>query len=137
MRHRETTVFSCGPQTGKGFILEITLRFAEGLCKIKGNFLLIHTKAIFIQTWQTSACLILRSSVGYGEKGCSVDILFFVEQFQLKVFLKTFFRETFLHILLSVCVWCKLWEYTSISNDIAHYSITKTFTMKENIYWTS
>lgn len=47
MRHRETTVFSCGPQTGKGFILEITLRLAEGLCKIKGNFLLINTTAYY------------------------------------------------------------------------------------------
>lgn len=47
MRHRETAVFSCGPQTGKDFILEITLRLAEGLCKIKGNFLLIHTTAYY------------------------------------------------------------------------------------------
>lgn len=47
MRHRETTVFSCGPQTGKGFILESTLRLAEGLCKIKGNFLLIHNTAYY------------------------------------------------------------------------------------------
>lgn len=68
-----------------------------------------------IQTWQTSACLILKSSVGYLEKGCSVDILFFVEQFQLKVFYKTFFLGKLFFIsfflsVFSVCVWCKLWE---------------------------
>lgn len=70
MRHRETTVFSCGPQTGKGFILEITLRFAEGLCKIKGNFLLIHTKAIFIYSLHTDLTDV---SLSHSEKQCRVS----------------------------------------------------------------
>lgn len=70
MRHRETAVFSCGPQTGKGFILEITLRLAEGLCKIKGNFLLIHTKAIFIYSLHTDLTDV---SLSHSEKQCRVS----------------------------------------------------------------
>lgn len=70
MRHRETTVFSCGPQTGKGFILEITLRIAEELCKIKGNFLLIHSEGIIIYSLHTDLTDV---SLSHSEKQCRVS----------------------------------------------------------------
>lgn len=118
MRHRETVVFSCRPQTGKGFILEITLCLAEGLCKIKGNFLLIHATTIIIYSLHTGltdiwACLILRSIVGYLKKAAVLIFIYFFffvcGAVSIKgISLKLFFKETF--CLFSVCIWCKLWE---------------------------